>query len=40
MVPLPEKPEPVVIDLAQFALVVVDMQNAFLSKAMSANSNR
>ena len=32
MVPLAAKPEPVVIDLAQTALVVVDMQNAFLSK--------
>jgi len=32
MVPLAAKPEPVVVDLAQTALVVVDMQNAFLSK--------
>lgn len=32
MVPLAAKPEPVVIDLTQTALVVVDMQNAFLSK--------
>ena len=32
MVPLAAKPEPVVIDLSQTALVVVDMQNAFLSK--------
>jgi ureidoacrylate peracid hydrolase len=32
MVPLAAKPEPVVLDLAQSALVVVDMQNAFLSK--------
>jgi ureidoacrylate peracid hydrolase len=32
MVPLAAKPEPVVVDLTQTALVVVDMQNAFLSK--------
>ncbi len=32
MVPLTAKPEPVVVDWAQTALIVVDMQNAFLSK--------
>ena len=32
MVTLAAKPEPVVVDLAQTAIVVVDMQNAFLSK--------
>ena len=32
MVPLAAKPEPVVVDFTQTALVVVDMQNAFLSK--------
>jgi len=32
MVPLAARPEPVVVDLAQTALIVVDMQNAFLSK--------
>jgi len=32
MVPLAAKPEPVVVDLTQTAVVVVDMQNAFLSK--------
>ena len=32
MVPLTAKPEPVVLDLSQTAVIVVDMQNAFLSK--------
>lgn len=32
MVPLAAKPEPVVVDWGQTALVIVDMQNAFLSK--------